>query len=194
MKKTLAFVALVGLAAFRVASTAVYADTTSTATTQVHVTINPNIAVSATQQVWDLGTYQNGSFFATTQWRVDANVEAVQFCLQASDLYKGGDPSNADVPPIPLDSNTPATITGEHANEINGGDNRALWIGQGSSVGGFPTKRTESVTYESSQSGHFSQVVTTTIYYNQDDPEKPQGQYSGIIKLLALIPPTNNQQ
>ena len=193
MKKAFALVALVGLAALRVASTAVYADTTSTATTQVHVTINPNIAVSATQQVWDLGTYQNGSISATTQWRVDANVEAVQFCLQASDLFKGGDPTNTDVPPIPLDSNSPALISGEHANEINGGDNRALWVGAGPTVNNFPTKKTESVTYESSQSGHFSQVVTTTVTYNQNDPEKPQGQYSGVIKLLALIPPNNNE-
>ena len=188
MRRLLAFVGIVALVTLRLALTSVSADTRASGVTRVIVTVNPNIAVSPTSPLWNLSTVQNGTFSATVTWRVDANVQFIQMCLEASDLYKAGDPTNTDVAPIPLDSNMPAIITAEHANEANGGDNRALWIGAGYGIEGFPTKKTESVTYESSQSGHFSQVVTTEVFYNQDDPEKPQGEYSGRLKLLALIP------
>ena len=59
----------------------------------------------------------------------------------------------------------------------------------GHTVNGFPVAKTESIILEASDAGHFSQNVTTTVYWNQDDNEKPTGDYLGVIKLMALIPP-----
>ena len=41
--------------------------------------------------------------------------------------------------------------------------------------------------FESSQNGHFSQEVAVTCTWNQDDPEKPQGEYSGWVVLAGMV-------
>ena len=52
---------------------------------------------------------------------------------------------------------------------------------------GFLGLQTDYIGFESSQPGYFSQNVFVTVAWNQDDPEKPQGQYSGLVTLLATI-------
>jgi hypothetical protein len=48
---------------------------------------------------------------------------------------------------------------------------------------------TETKAYESSQNNHFSQNVNVVVTWNQDDPEKPMGEYSGCVRLTALVLP-----
>jgi hypothetical protein len=75
------------------------------------------------------------------------------------------------------------------ANPINGGSNVAAYTGPGDPIGDYPTEMTETIVYESSQNNHFSQDVYITVTWNQGDPEKPMGQYSGKVKLTCLLLP-----
>jgi hypothetical protein len=163
------------------------ADLENNATTRVFVTVDPNVAVRATAAVWDLGSVQTGDFSASVTWRVDANSQTVNMQLEASGLFKGDDPTNGDVPPIPVALSEPAEVQPANGNETNAGDNLLAWDGGTGEVNGYPTNLTEVGAFESSQNGHFSQQVTTTVSYSQDDPEKPQGQYSGVMRLYVLL-------
>ena len=69
------------------------------------------------------------------------------------------------------------------------GSYKAIWLGAGADILSFKTKTTEVVEYESSEEGHFSEDVTCTISYTQPDPKKPVGQYSGKVRLTALMTP-----
>ena len=179
------------LAAVTIAAPSTHAQS-QVAVTRVIGTVPASIAVAPVQPVWDLSTILNGPFSAVVTWRIEANVSSVQIMLEASALYKGDDPSNADVAPIPLDTNRPVDISAEHAHDTSGSD-RAAWISAGAPIDSFPTVRTQVLTYESSQLGLFSQLVTTRIYYNQQEQIKPMGQYSGRVKITTLIPPTVTQ-
>jgi hypothetical protein len=185
--KRLALAAAIGAVVFGSAGATLRADDTSNATTKVFVTVDPNVAVRADQTIWDLGSVQQGGFSALVTWRVDANSQFVNMQLEASDLYKGDDPTNDEVSPIPLAVSTPASVRPANGNETNSGDNLLAWDGGPGDVNGYPTQKTEVGTFESSQSGHFSQQVTTTVRYTQNDPEKPQGQYSGVVRLYVLL-------
>ncbi len=195
MKKTLALVALVGLAAVHGGSQPVYADMYASAVTRVHVQINPQIAMSANSQIWELGSVQNGTFSVAATWRVDANEQYLQFCLEASKLYKAGDP-NSSVLPIPLDQ-TPPTIEAQHGG-VGGqaGPASLPWSANSGEqvVNGFPVAKTQSVVLESSDAGNFSQNVTTTVsWYLDPTAQQPTGDYYGVIKLMGLIPPQPGQ-
>lgn len=163
------------------------ADTKNAAVASVYVQVVPNVSVATVTPLLDLGTVQTGFFSAVLTWKVDANMESVKFFLEASNLYKGDDPLNSTVAPIPVAVNQPAKINAQFGNEINSGDNMALWGAAGDPIGAYPTVATETVTYESSQNGHFSQNVITTIAYFQPDPEQPTGQYSGKVRLTVLL-------
>jgi hypothetical protein len=185
MKRMLSAMAV--LAVVLGAGSTLFADQQNSAVAKVFVTVNPNVAVSPTLTIWDLGSIQTGNFTASIIWRVDANAEFVNMQIAASSLYKGDDPTNTDVAPIVVRVATPARVQPANGNEANSGDNLLSWDGAGPVVNGYPTTNTEIGRFESSQNGHFSQNVTTTITYSQTDPEKPQGQYSGVVRLLVLI-------
>jgi hypothetical protein len=176
-----------GLIVLGSSDTTLQADPASNATTKVFVTVDPNVAIQADQAVWEVGSVQTGGFSALVTWRVDANSQFVNVQLEASDLFKGDDPTNDDVAPIPLSVSTPAFVKPANGNETNSGDNLLGWEGGPGEVSGYPTQKTEVGTFESSQNGHFSQLVTTTVRYNQNDPEKPQGQYSGVVRMYVLL-------
>jgi hypothetical protein len=50
---------------------------------------------------------------------------------------------------------------------------------------------TESIIFESAQNNHFSQQVDLVVWWIQDDPEKPMGEYSGCVGMTAwvVLPP-----
>ena len=160
------------------------------AVTRVLANVPATVAISPLQPLWDVTLQQIGSFSATLAWRVEANVTQLQMMVEASDLFKADDPTNTAVPPIPLDTSRPVLLTAEHANQANAGGNKMVWIGPGAAIGGFPTNRTETITLESSQQEIFSQLVTTQIFYNQQEVIKPMGQYSGRVKITTMIPAT----
>jgi hypothetical protein len=120
---------------------------------------------------------------------VDANTEAVRFCVAAIDLWKGDDPENPSVEPIPLYLEGGVEFDIDYGNPALGQDNWVPFLSQ-TTIGGFPVWATDYVTFESSQSGHFSQYVRTYLCWEQEDPEKPQGQYSGIVAIWGFIVPS----
>jgi hypothetical protein len=188
MKRFALSAAVIGIVVFGSSASNLRADEFSSASTRVFVTVNPNVGVDADLAVWDLGTVQTGDFSAVITWRVDANSQFLDLALEASNLYKGDDPLNDEVAPIPLNLSDEAEVDPANGNESNSGDNLLDWTGGTGEIDSYPTFLTEFGNFESSQNGHFSQSVVTTIYYSQDDPEKPQGQYSGVVRLLAMIP------
>ena len=81
---------------------AAFADSTGVATGHVYVNVVSNIAVSVITSNVDLGSIQTGLFPGEITFRIDANQEAVAFSVAATQLYKGDDPTNPTVAPIPL--------------------------------------------------------------------------------------------
>jgi len=164
-----------------------YAEMSGSAQSTVLVTVNPNIAVRANASAVNVGSIQRGMFWADVSFRIDANEEAINMFVEASDLWKGSDPAGTEVAPIPVMSSMAVAITPQYGNEMDAGDNAANWEGTGEAIGSFPTSKTETVTFESSQDGHYSQDVSYRIFYNQDDNEKPQGEYGGKVRLTVLL-------
>ena len=165
-----------------------YADMEGSASAHVYVKVDPNVAVGA-EAIVDAGTVQTGDFTATIKFRVDANLQAVYLYAAASPLYKGDDPTNNDVLPIPLELSAGIEIAPTNANPMEGGSNVAGYTSAAVDIEGFPGITTEMICFESSQNNHFSQDVFVTVVWNQDDPEKPTGEYSGKVKLWALLMP-----
>ena len=183
MKKLIAV--LMGLMVVATASVC-FADTENSAVAKVYVKVDPNVAIRPLTAIVDAGSVQIGEFSADVKFRVDANKESVQFFAAASPLYKGDDPTNSEVPPIPLAKGV--VIQPTNANPIAGGTNVADY-GTPTTIDEFPGMQTNAITFESSQDGHFSQDVNVKFTWDQPDPEKPMGEYSGKVKLTALLLP-----
>ena len=96
--KKLAIVALV----LTVLAGYAMADLESYAVCRVRVEVDPNVAVRPVELFVDAGSVQTGEFTAMCLFRVDANKQMVNLSAEASNLYKGDDPTNDDVAPIPL--------------------------------------------------------------------------------------------
>ena len=164
------------------------ADTSSSSTAHVIVSVNPNVAVSTVADP-AIQNIQTGAIEVVITYLVEANLQECSLFVEASDLFKGDDPTNGEVAPIPLDTTVPAVIDPVNANPLNGGSMDATWQGGGSPIGQYQTQLSETIEFESSQNNHFSQEVDVTVTWNQDDPEKPTGQYSGMVRLTALVAP-----
>lgn len=169
----------------------VLADTSGDAAQKVFVNVDPNIAVTApTDPSTTMGAVQAGMFSGTVTFQVDANEEAVVLGVTATDLYKGDVCSaNPDVTPIPVDTTTGATVAPAQANPLSGASNVLTWASQDTYLG-CNGQRSEDVTFESSQSGHFSQAVPVTVNWNLTNPEQPKGEYSGYIILHTMLQST----
>jgi hypothetical protein len=180
MRTLLAALACVALAA------PAFADETSEATAEVFVQVNPNVTLEALDPFVDLGTVQTGVFQGLIPWRVDANTQNVLFWASASGLYKGDDPTDPETPPIPLDEEAGIQIHIPDGGPVRGEDEFLSYTG-GTTIEDFPGLETEATEYESSQVGHLSQDIDMYVWWNQDDPEKPIGEYSGLVRLSAMI-------
>jgi hypothetical protein len=163
-----------------------FADSTGVATGHVYVNVVSNIAVSVITPNVALGSIQMGLFPGEVTFRIDANQEAVGLSVAATQLYKGDDPTNPTVAPIPLASALGALIEPTNASPFNGGTNTAIFTTP-YDYNGFLGFQSDFIWFESSQPGYFSQPVFVTVAWNQDDPEKPTGQYSGFVTLLATL-------
>jgi hypothetical protein len=163
-----------------------FADTTATATAHVYVVVDQNIAVTVLTPNVDLFSIQTGEFPGTVRFRIDANTEAVGISVAPTYLYKGDDPTNTAVLPILLASDFGALIEPTNANPIAGGSNEAPYEFT-YNYNGFIGLQSIFIIFESSQPGYFSQDVFVTVYWNQPDEEKPQGEYSGYVTLWAAV-------
>lgn len=176
---------LAAIACFALSAQA-FADETSEATAEVYVQVNPNVTLAALDEFVDLGTVQTGVFQGHIPWRVDANTQNVLFWAAASPLFKGDDPTAPSIPPIAIDEPSGIQITIPDGGPVRGEDEYLAYTG-GTAIEAFPALETESVEYESSQVGHMSQDIDMYVWWNQDDPEKPIGEYSGMVRLSAMI-------
>jgi len=179
------FITLVAVAVFAFAGAAM-ADLAGHAVAHVYVTVDPNVSVGVNTPNYDLSTIQTGEFWGELIFRVDANVEQASFCVLVTGLYKGDDPTDPEVTPIGISREDGVPIEPTDANPIAGASNVAQYVGQAEYLG-FWGWSTEYVQFESSQNGIFSQDVYVTPTWEQDDPEKPRGEYSGFVLFYAFI-------
>jgi len=188
MKRKVA--ALFTIAALMSGSVAAFADLSGEAEAHVFVDVVANISVGVVTANVDLGEIQTGVFPGQVVFRVDANVEEVDMQIIATNLYKGDVPDSPFK--IPVKSGTPddgALVEPAFGNATEGHGNLLAWLAGPVILNGMEALETETVSFESGQNGHFSQEVTVTVEYDQADPELPQGEYSGWIKLVAAIQP-----
>ena len=191
MKKVL--VILLALALCAGLATATRADTEACASCHVFVTVDPNVGVQPLLSSVDAGSVQTGDFSATCIFRVDANKQEVTFQVEASDLYKANDPTGSEVAPIPLNLSAGVEVKPVNGNATGGATNILAYTDETATCNGFPTLKTVQQEYSSSQNNHFSQDVSVKVTWNQDDPERPTGEYSGCVKLCAFLEPDNGQ-
>ena len=160
------------------------------ASSHVFVDVVPNIALTTMAADIDLGDIQLGWFTGTIPFQVHANTEQVDIWAVTSMLYKGDifhvNLDSLEVPPIFLAPQTEAGIYPEQASPVGGEDNLAPYRGI-EWIDGFRGYFTLPIRFESAQNNRFSQLVDLVITWNQDDPEKPMGEYSGKVKLHARI-------
>ena len=164
-----------------------YGEPRASATAKVFVNVRHHLAV-ASSAVANAGTIDSGRFSATIHFRLDANVQALSLHVEATDLYKGDDPTLGEVAPIPLDLVRGVTISPRSASPVNGAGNIATYVDD-SMIGDFPARKTRKIRFESGQADRFGQDVAVMVTWNQDDPGKPTGQYSGRVRLTALLLP-----
>jgi hypothetical protein len=145
------------------------------------------LAVMSKTTFVDAGKIQTGDFFAIFVFTIGGDFDKVAMFLEASDLYKGGDPMDpGKVGPIALNTGKPAEIMAEFGA---GSRNTAFWRGAGNPISGYPSKKTETLIYGSGPRGHFSQDVSCKIWYTQPVAAKPAGQYSGVVRLNTMVAP-----
>jgi hypothetical protein len=153
----------------------------------LYITVEPYISIQSNHgPYFDLGRIQTGLFGGTLIWRVDANSEVVRFFVAASPLWLDDDPLDTSVSPIMLYLDLGADLEIEFGAPAPGEDDHVEFTGD-TMVGKYPARTTEAVTYESTQNRLFSQYVTTRIHWFQDDPEKPNGRYYGIVQLWGHV-------
>jgi hypothetical protein len=153
----------------------------------VFVDVDPNIAIMPLGPVIDMGSIQTGVFTGTIPFRIDANTEQVRIWTAATLLWKGDVHGPlSEIPPIGFERNSGVEIYAETGSPVGGADNRAEFIGS-YPIGDYPGYQTERIVFESSQNGHFSQRVDMVVHWDQTDPEKPMGEYSGKVKMLAEV-------
>jgi len=163
-----------------------WADETASGTAEVFVVVNPNIGVIPLDPSVDMGTIQMGTFTGLIPWRVDANTQNVLFWAAASYLYKGDDPTNPTVPPIMLNQTYGVHFDIAHGGPVGGEDDILSFI-NAVLIDDFPGWETEAVEYESSDPGHMSQDCSMTVSWDQANPERPMGEYSGKVRLYGMV-------
>ncbi|HSR09865.1 MAG TPA: hypothetical protein VLS90_00365, partial [Thermodesulfobacteriota bacterium] len=145
------------------------------------------LAIVAKAPVFDAGRIQTGDFFVLYTFTVQGNLEKVNLFLEATDLYRAGNPADR-AGPIPLNASRPAEIMADAMDPIGSGRN-AYWRGSSGPISGFPSRKTEPLTFLVRQKGPVAQNVFCRIWYSQRAQIKPAGQYSGIVKLTGIVVP-----
>ena len=186
----LIFITAVVLGVLCAAAAAEMPEVFGQADAHVFVNVVSNIAVGVVTSNVDLGQIQIGRFPGEVVFRVDANVEQVELSVEASNLYKGDVPTSPYVIPVSTGAATDgALVQCELGNAVAGHGNLLAWLTGVVMINGFEGVASETWTFESGQDGHFSQDVTVSLEYDQADPELPQGEYSGWVKLVATVLP-----
>jgi hypothetical protein len=166
----------------------VLAGTLGNAVAHVRTRVGPSVAIGVVTASVNAGSVQFGEFGAVLTFRVDANTRC-SFQVKASDLYKGHDPTNAEIAPIKLNQHAGILVQPLHANPTGGETSVLPIIGTEGSIERFPVWKTPCRVYESSQDNRFSMEVDVEVFWLQDDPAKPRGEYGGLVNLLVMATP-----
>ena len=154
------------------------------------VTPSPSVTVALKTATVNAGTITTGDFSVTVEFTVAANVSKVTLFLEASDLYRGGDPTDPrKIGPVALNKSRPAEIIVPSGNRIAGPPNTIAWLGTGDAIANFPGKKTETVTYDFSSKGEIIHNVSCKLWYSQSNKFQTGGQYSGYVRLNAAVAP-----
>ncbi len=157
------------------------ADTEDSGLADVNVTVDPNITMDPAGS--DIGlNVQTGQVEGTTSFQVDANTQYVNFVVTCTNLYKAGDPGS-EVTPILVYNEAGSYV------DPDSGLGRMIPFAADTNLDGFGARQTGVEMFESSQNGHFSQQVFVTCTWDQPDPEKPEGDYRGMVQLLGMVVP-----
>lgn len=180
MRKNL-FVGMAILAFLFISSSLVYADTEGSAIADAGVRVVPNITVDQSPQGAHMGDIQTGEFCGTFGFRVDSNLQYVDIQICASDLYKGGEPTSLEI--IPVHDPSGAVVDPDCAQP------QTLPYETDTTLNSLDASQFAFATFESGQDSHFSCDVDGTVCWDQIDPELPEGDYEGFVKLYAVITP-----
>ena len=181
MKKVL-FIGITLMMCLFFVSPAVFADMEGDAIATATVEIIPNITIDQSPTGADMQEIQFGLFSGDFVFRIDSNLQYVTIGVSASDLYKGGQ-TGGEVLPIPVADSEGVLVNPEFSNAA------LLVYNTDEEVNGLLGSTFTPREFESTQSGHFSADVDVRVTWDQDDAEKAQGDYSGYVKLFALIIP-----
>ncbi len=145
-------------------------------------TDDPYLYVNPLISSMDLGTVEHGVFAGRIPFSVDGSCRNVSFFGGATNLYKGGDPGNATVPVV-----LEAGVMVEPTNGGPVGGDDLLEYAAPYEVEGLPGCLTEPGEFESNQAGYFLQIVWLTVTWDQNVPDNPSGEYSGIVQLYGQL-------
>jgi hypothetical protein len=179
---------------------AVSADSEDDAVAHIWAQVNTTVDVSVDQQLLIDGATeavsnnagQPGDFTAIIPFVVHSNVQDLAIYLEATHLYKanGNGELGPDAYHIPLNNHINPFI-----NVINGGPrigftDRPNWVDGSAAapINSLPVSfMTEPQEFQSEQGGVFSLDVPTTCVWTLTDSELPEGQYTGYVKMIAML-------
>jgi hypothetical protein len=174
------------LVALAFSSGVALADTTGSAEAAVFVIVNPNVGVGVITPLVNLGSVQTGEFSGEITFRVDANVQLVGLNVAVSNLYKDDVATSPHQIPVLLSAGVVIVNTTEIMEQPAGSDNVLQYQGA-VAVGPYLGQVTETEQFSAGQDGRLSQNVVVKPSWTQPDDELPEGEYSGLVILTAVI-------
>lgn len=158
------------------------AESSSVATAELQ--LEPVIVVEAIESTISESHTGSGAIEITADFSVEANTRQVDMFVETTAFYLNGVISDPEVAPIPLDESAGVEVDSSGANLISG-TNPANYSGDGDPVASYPSRRTTTLSFESSEMT-FDHSTSVTVTWNQDDPVKPAGHYFAKIKLICI--------
>lgn len=145
----------------------------------------------------NLGDHMPAPVHGTFTFFVEANVQQIEFSCGATDLFKGGitmdiTPGNSHDDPIPLDKDYGCTISMDGAMPQGGNTPTASFAGGLSDLlQGIQSEwvvwKTNAINFHANFPEP-SRNVSIDLRWNHTNPEQRIGEYSGFVKLYAMIP------
>ena len=148
--------------------------------------VEPVISVNAETSTVSLNFTGSGSIDFTADFGVEANTKQVDMYAEATAFYLNGVITDPEVTPIALNESEGVDIDPADAT-LTEGSNPASYSGDGDPVEGYPTRKTETLSFESNDSFTFNHSTAVTVTWDQADPLQPAGQYFAKIKLTCII-------
>jgi|GEM_PF-5856057 len=146
------------------------------------------IAVQADTPVINVGPRGSfGEFDVFVDFTVQANTRNVDMFVEATNFYFDADPAGTQVDPIALVESAGAEISAQGATALSG--SRAGFVAAGDTIDGFPSRKTESLTFQSNKDQTFHHAVSVAVTWHLE-PMKPAGNYSAKVRLTCIaLPP-----